>query len=115
MDTDEFLRRLDELIERESAHSEAKSRPLRLLPGEDPASPFPEDARQWSVVYNELVTFKEELVGRLQAEQGQVSPAAQAELHKDELGLHAELERLRLHLRYWEERRRDAEANGELW
>lgn len=79
-----------------------------MLPGEDPASPYLEDAQHWAGVYGELVAFKEAVVNQFQVKQGQLSPEAEAELHRDETGLRAELQRLRLHLRYWEERQRDA-------
>lgn len=108
MDTDEFLARLEELREKEAARSVENSTPQRMLPGEDPASPYLEDAQQWASVYGELVAFKEAVVRQFQVKQGQLSPLAEAELHTDETGLRAELERLRLHLRYWEERKRDA-------
>lgn len=112
LDTDEFLRRLEELRRREDARWNEQRNSYRLLPGEDPASPYPEDAGHWSSVYRELVTFKEQVVGQVQAEQEGRSPAAAAELHNDELALRVELERLRLHLQYWEERRGGAVTEG---
>lgn len=105
METDEFLRRVDEIRQRESARADGNSsNPYRLLPGEDPATPYPEDAPHWVAVYDELVHFKQELVAQLKAKQDEVTPPAAAELHKDEVDLRAELERLQLHLRYWQER-----------
>lgn len=113
MDTDEFLRRLEELRQGEAARSEDSSRPYRLLPGEDPASPYPGDAQQWASVYGELIRFKEQVVRQFEAkQQEQLSQAAEAELDKDEQGLRAELERLRLHLRYWEERQQNVAPEG---
>ena len=109
MDTDEFLRSVNEIRQRESARSEGNSTdPYRLLPGEDPATPYPEDAQHWAAVYEELVAFKQHLLAQLQAKQDEVTPPAAAELHKDEVDFQAELERLRLHLRYWEERQHNA-------
>lgn len=113
MDTDEFLRRLEELRQREAARSESHSSPYRLLLGEDPATPYPEDAGHWSSVYRELVTFKDELVRQLQAKQEGLSLAAAAELHNDEVALQLELERLQLHLQYWEERQQAVSEGGE--
>lgn len=106
MDTDEFLRRLEELRQREAARSEDSSRPY-------PASPYPGDAQQWASVYGELIRFKEQVVRQFEAkQQEQLSQAAEAELDKDEQGLRAELERLRLHLRYWEERQQNVAPEG---
>jgi hypothetical protein len=112
LDTDEFLRRLEELRRREAARSEGQGSSYRLLPGEDPASAYPEDAGHWASVYRELVTFKEELIRLLQGKQESLSPAAASELHNDEEGLGAELERLRLHLQYWEERQHNSSTEG---
>ena len=56
MDTDEFLRCVNEIRQRESTRSEGNStNPYRLLPGEDPATPYPEDAQHWAAVYEELL------------------------------------------------------------
>src|SRR5437899_7295353 len=38
---------------------------LRLLPGEDPLTPFAEDARQWVTVYTELADFAARSLARL--------------------------------------------------
>jgi hypothetical protein len=103
LESDEFLQRLEELSRREAARSEQTGSPNRLLPGEDPASPYPEEAQQWVAVYRDLVGFKEAVVRLFQDKQERLPPA-EVELEKDEQGLQEELERLRLHLRYWEER-----------
>jgi hypothetical protein len=97
MEAEEFLKSLDELRRRE-ARSAKTELPHRLLPGEDPVSPYPEDGEHWTGVYRELVTFKEGLIQQVQAAWEDVSPEAYAEIERDISLLQAELERLKLHL-----------------
>lgn len=106
MEPEEFLQRLSELRRREAEHSAQSNRnPHGLLPGEDPASPYPEDAIHWATIYRELITFKESLLRQYREQQDRLAEPIEAELRHDEDGLQVELERLRLHLGYWEERR----------
>lgn len=98
------MQSLDELCRREATSPKADV-PLRLLPGENPASPYPEDGEHWAGVYHELVTFKEGLIQQVQAAWEDVSPEARAEIERDVSVLQVELERLKLHLLFWEERR----------
>ena len=79
----------------------------RLLAGEDPNSPYPDDAEHWSGVYAELVGFKNDLLERLSQDRKLLSEAAMAELERDENLLRVELERLKLRLTYWETRREE--------
>jgi signal transduction histidine kinase len=78
-----------------------------LLPGENPSSPYPEDARHWTVVYQELLKVKEDMLEQLGVRRGRTR-AAQSEVDRDEQALKLEIDRLRTHLGYWEER----SANG---
>ena len=79
----------------------------RLLAGEDPNSPYPDDAEHWSGVYAELVGFKNDLLERLSQDRKLLSEAAMAELERDENLLRVELERLKLRLSFWETRREE--------
>lgn len=112
METDEFLQRLEELCQLQEERAELVARPQRLLPGEDPGSPYPADAEEWAGVYRELVTFKEGVIRQVRA-RAHLSQVAEGEAHRDEALLHAELERLRLHLRYWDERRSSGREGNE--
>lgn len=106
VEPEEFLQRLYELRRREADHSAQSNRnPYGLLPGEDPASPYPEDAVHWATVYRELTSFKESVLRQYREQQDRLSESTEAELRYDEEGLQVELDRLLLHLRYWEERR----------
>jgi hypothetical protein len=79
----------------------------RLLAGEDPATPYPEDAAHWAGVYSELVGFKNDLLERLREDRKVLSEAAMTELERDENLLRLELERLKLRLSFWETRKEE--------
>jgi|SRR5438105_11282438 hypothetical protein len=79
----------------------------RLLAGEDPRTPYRDDAEHWSGVYSELVAFKNDLLERLSQDRKALSEAATAELERDENLLRVELERLKLRLSFWEMRREE--------
>lgn len=85
-------------VERQTADRE------RLLAGEDPNSPYPEDAAHWAGVYSELVAFKEDLLRRVAEDRKVLSEAAMAELERDENLLRLELERLKVRLGFWHAR-----------
>ena len=78
----------------------------RLLAGEDPYTPYLEDAEHWLDVYRQLIRFKEELLKRIEDRAEELADAAAQELRNIDMPtLQAELERLRGHERYWERRR----------
>lgn len=111
METHEFLERLDELCRLQEEKAELAARPQRLLPGEDPGSPYPAEAEEWAGVYRELVTFKESVIRQVQA-RADLSPVAEDEARRDEEVLQTELDRLHLHLRYWDERRSQSQEGS---
>jgi hypothetical protein len=80
--------------------------PDRLLEGEDPESPHPEEARRWIEVYTELVTFKERALAT--AHEGLAKmPEADARreaVRTDFSILEAERDRLRRRLEFWKKR-----------
>jgi hypothetical protein len=79
----------------------------RLLTGEDPNSPYPEDASHWAGVYAELVGFKDDLLERLSEDRKVLSEAAMTELERDENLLRLELARLKLRLSFWQTRQEE--------
>lgn len=83
--------------------------PNRLLEGEDPSTPHPEEARHWVAVYSELLTFKEKTISSAQrnADRMSMSEARQEAEETDLTALEAELDRLRKRLNFWERRRRE--------
>jgi hypothetical protein len=97
-------------LAREQAEAEAeKNDPRRLLPGEDPGSPFREDAQHWVEVYRELVETKAGILAKLREDRRGLDVAGQAELNRDDRVLQLELERLQARLAAWEQRLRQAE------
>ncbi len=83
--------------------------PNRLLEGEDPSTPHPEEARHWVDVYSELLTFKEKTISSAQrnADQMSMSEAREEVEETDLTALEAELDRLRKRLNFWERRCRE--------
>src|ERR687887_492384 len=85
-----------------------KKNPPRLLPGEDPQSPYREDAEHWVEVYRELVETKSAILAKLREERRGLGRESQAELSHDDRILQLELERLRVRLATWEQRLRQS-------
>ena len=83
----------------------------RLLAGEDPSTPYAEDAKHWAGVYAELIGFKNDLLERLSEDRKALSESAMAELERDENLLRVELDRLKLRLSFWETRRKELSAD----
>ena len=72
--------------DQERARSAAiAARAARLLEGEDPTTPYPEDATQWIRVYEELLGFKDRMLVRMNDHIRTVSKAAQAELKSQDV------------------------------
>ncbi len=83
--------------------------PDRLLEGEDPESPHPEEARRWIEVYTELLTFKERALAT--AHEG-LAKMAEADARREAVRtdfsvLEAERDRLRRRLEFWKKRHLD--------
>lgn len=72
--------------------------PHQLLPGEEPETRYPDDARHWLQVYAELLRFKDELLATVRRASRRLRRAGRHEANKD-LEL-MEAERSRLHRRF---------------
>jgi hypothetical protein len=107
---DDLLHRAEKLAGEQAKLEGQEADEERLLAGEDPSSPYAEDAVHWTGVYSELVGFKNDLLHRLSEDRKVLSDAAMAELERDENLLRMELERLKLRLSYWETRREELSA-----
>jgi hypothetical protein len=75
--------------------------PDRLLPGEEPKSRHPDDARHWASVYGELLHFKEQLVATARRAGEGMRGSAKPEVNEDLALLEAERSRLRKRYRFW--------------
>jgi DNA-binding response OmpR family regulator len=87
----------------------ARSKPDRLLEGEDPKSLRPKDTRHWISVYREMIAFKEDLLERVVGDLMRVSAAAKADLNDDVTLIDGQLKRYRRRLSYWVERQLELE------
>ncbi len=96
----------------EQQAAEKQVDPDRLLPGEDPTTPYDaDDSKHWTSVYGELVSFKERIVN--EARQA-VSEAWQKEVSRelaatDLVALEAELARFKRRLEFWRQRGEEPE------
>lgn len=77
---------------------------LYLIPGEQPDSDDPEDARQWVTIYRELVAFAERSLARLRGEATTNGGLRPASTDADERWMESHLRRLRARLEFWEQR-----------
>jgi len=86
----------------------------RLLEGEDPDSPYLEDAQHWASVYGELLSFKEDLLSTARQRLARMSEgSAKKEVTGTDIQiLEVERDRLRRRLDYWELRIRKIERGG---
>jgi hypothetical protein len=104
---DEFLDRTRDLARRQAELAGRHQQMVpALLPGEDPRTPFADDARHWAVVYDRLVEFQEQILRTAEEGRRRLPSPASLEAHYDELVLGTELERLRLHRQFWIQRAR---------
>lgn len=79
----------------------------RLLPGEKPDSPHPEDALHWAEVYRELCDFKDRAIERMTIDVIALGEEARKEIKTTDLVvLRAERDRLRRRADFWRERYR---------
>ena len=77
----------------------------RLLEGEDPQTPYLEDATHWVTVYSELLGVKRDLVGVSENRLPELSADARHEVAATDLVvLEAEMKRFSRRLSYWRER-----------
>ena len=77
----------------------------RLLEGEDPGSPYLEDATHWVQVYGELLAVKRDLLGTAENALGVLEPEARREVASTDLVvLDAEMKRFSRRLEFWRQR-----------
>ena len=91
---------------RDRKAAEKQVDPNRLLEGEDPATPYPLDARHWIDTYRELLTLKDRMLRT--AEEGAAQPlkkaAAREVASTDLVALRAERARFNRRLDFWTQR-----------
>lgn len=103
-----------ERIRDERAGEEAAD-PDRLLPGEDPSTGYPDDARKWIEVYDELLRFKNRLLDVATETLKDVhgKPARHEVVETDKIVLEAEVNRFRRRLAFWKHRLSELDREAE--
>jgi hypothetical protein len=77
----------------------------RLLEGEDPKTPYLDDAAHWVTVYTELLAVKRELVGVSEAHLPDMAEEGRREVASTDLVvLDAEMKRFSRRLEFWRQR-----------
>lgn len=85
----------------------------RLLRGEDPATEYPDDARHWIAVYNELLGFKQDVLRTIEGRVPTISEDARDEVVGTDLPLmRAEASRFVDRIEFWERRLAELEGSG---
>ena len=92
---------------RDERAGEEAADPDRLLPGEDPGTPYLDDAEKWVEVYQELLQFKQRLLGVAEDALKDLGdkPARKEVVDTDRIVLEAEVKRFQRRLAFWTERR----------
>ena len=89
--------------------------PDRLLEGEDPTTPHPEDARHWMQTYRELLAFKKRMlsVAGEAAKHPWKESAAREVASTDLVTLKAEQARFKRRLEFWKGRLDELPPKGQ--
>jgi DNA-binding response OmpR family regulator len=83
----------------------------RLLEGENPTSMFKQDARHWIAVYRQMISFKDQLLGRMRVQVRTLSPAARQEVIVNDVSvLELQLKRYQRRIEFWYARQWELEG-----
>jgi DNA-binding response OmpR family regulator len=83
----------------------------RLLEGENPTTMFKQDARHWIAVYRQMISFKDGLLGRIQAHVNMLPPAGRRDVMENDVGvLVLQLGRYQRRLEFWYSRQWELEG-----
>lgn len=83
----------------------------RLLEGENPTTMFKQDARHWIAVYRQMISFKDGLLGRIQAHVNMLPPAGRRDVIENDVGiLILQLSRYQRRLEFWYSRQWELEG-----
>ena len=114
METAELLQRSMNLAKQQAGVLGGGDGPTsHLQAGEDVETPYLDDAEHWVSVYRELVDFKHELLGQIdQHVAGADHLQSEQEMERDRRATELELERIKLHLAFWEQRREELSGHS---
>ena len=83
----------------------------RLLEGEDPATIYRQDARHWIAVYRQMISFKDELLGRMRAQADTLPAAGRRDVMKNDVAvIELQLTRYQRRMEFWFDRQWELEG-----
>jgi DNA-binding response OmpR family regulator len=83
----------------------------RLLEGENPATMFNQDARHWIAVYRQMISFNDELLGRIRAQVRTLPAAGRQDVMENDVGmLEVQLSRYQRRIEFWYTRQWELEG-----
>lgn len=83
----------------------------RLLEGENPTTTFTQDARHWIGVYRQMISFKDELLGRIRAQVDTLPPQGRRDVMENDVSiLEIQLSRYQRRIEFWYARQWELEG-----
>jgi DNA-binding response OmpR family regulator len=83
----------------------------RLLEGENPATMYKQDARHWIAVYRQMISFKDDLLGRIRAQVRSLPAAGRQDVMENDVGvLEIQLNRYQRRIEFWYTRQWELEG-----
>ncbi len=83
----------------------------RLLEGEDPATMYRQDARHWIAVYRQMISFKDELLGRIRIQVRTLPSAGRRDVIDNDVSiLELQLSRYQRRIEFWYARQWELEG-----
>ena len=85
--------------------------PDRLLEGEDPATIHKQDARHWIAIYRQMISFKDELLGRMRAQADTLPAAGRRDVMENDVAvIELQLKRYQRRIEFWFDRQWELEG-----
>jgi DNA-binding response OmpR family regulator len=83
----------------------------RLLEGENPTTMYKQDARHWIAVYRQMISFKDQLLGRIRAQVETLPPQARRDVMENDVSiLEIQLSRYQRRIEFWYARQWELEG-----
>jgi DNA-binding response OmpR family regulator len=83
----------------------------RLLEGENPMTMYKQDARHWIAVYQQMISFKDELLGRIRAQVERLPPQGRRDVMENDVSiLEIQLSRYQRRIEFWYARQWELEG-----
>jgi len=114
MQSEELLQRSVNLAQQQAGVLGGSDEPAAYLQaGEDVETPYLDDAEHWVSVYRELVDFKHEMLDQIDQHVVDADHVqSEQEMQRDRRATELELERIQLHLAYWQQRREELRGSS---